>query len=66
MAQADPVQISSHLHAAADQIGLFVNLPAVSETPVLQRILEGIEGLRTDIARLDTKMADLDSKFAME
>ena len=49
MAQPDAVQIASHLRAAADQIGLFVNLPAVSEAPILQRILDGIEGLRNDI-----------------
>lgn len=59
-------RFDSHLHAAADQIGLFVNLPAVSEAPTLQRILDGIEGLRNDIARLYTKMAHLDTKIAVE
>ncbi len=66
MAQADPLRIAHYLHEAADQIGLFINLPAVSEASTLQRILDGIEGLRTDIARLDTKMANLDSKIAVE
>ncbi len=63
MAQADPLRVAHYLHAAADQKGLFINLSAV---PTLQRILDGIEGLRTDITRLDTKMANLDSKIAVE
>lgn len=57
MAQADSLQIAFHLHAAADQIGLSINLLAVFETSTLQRILNEIENLRNDIARLDTKIA---------
>ncbi len=66
MAQADSLRVAHYLHATADQKELFINLPAVSEASTLQRILDGIEGLRTDIARLDTKMANLDSKIAVE
>jgi hypothetical protein len=67
MAQSDPLRVAHYSHTAADQKGLFINLPAVSEaSTLLQRILDGIEGLRTDIARLDTKMANLDSKIAVE
>jgi len=66
MAQADPLRVAHYSHTAADQKGLFINMPAVFEAPTLQRILDGIEGLRTDIARLDTKMTNLDSKIAVE
>ncbi len=57
MAQPDPLQIANHLHAAADQIGLFTTLSADSKASILQRILDDIDRFRSDITRLESKLA---------
>lgn len=57
MAQPDPVQTGNQLHAAADQAGLPSTLSVDPTASILQKILDEIEHLCSDITRLESKLA---------